>query len=213
MGYRDEVAALEARREAIEAELADKGVLALAERLGEVESQLRERRLRVLDSLRVASPCDARWEAMEGEGSVRHCHLCDKSVYDLAGMTREEAIRLLSREGDPACMRLHRRRDGTVITADCLVGRQRRNGRALAGATTLSAAVFGLAASSSYDERYEPPVAPVGEVYTMGERKWMSRTDASTSACFSMARRHRPMRSPKTSPERPTTTHRSMAAE
>lgn len=129
MGYRDDIIALTARRDALRAELAGKDAVALADSLLEVETRLQRRRLRVLSSLRIATPCDARWEAMEGEGRARHCGACDRTVYDVRGLTAAQALQLI---GEGACMRLYRRRDGTVITADCEVGRVRRRSRGAA---------------------------------------------------------------------------------
>lgn len=81
--------------------------------------------LPVLESVRVASPCSASWEAMRGDERARFCGECGKHVYNLSGMTRGEAEALIrEREGD-LCVRLHRRRDGMVLTRDCPVGRFR----------------------------------------------------------------------------------------
>ena len=95
---------------------------------------------------------------MEGEGRVRDCYACEKKVYDLSGMTGDAILELLDREGEAPCVRMHRRRDGTLITADCLVGRRRRNhqGLALAWLTTMSATLFGLASSAVWDEEPVP---------------------------------------------------------
>jgi hypothetical protein len=40
--------------------------------------------------MRVASPCSASWDAVEGDGRVRFCRLCGSNVYDLSEMTRAE---------------------------------------------------------------------------------------------------------------------------
>lgn len=56
---------------------------------------------------------------------MRFCGLCRKNVYNLSAMPREAAERLVAeREGD-LCALLYRRQDGTVLTADCPVGRRR----------------------------------------------------------------------------------------
>jgi len=75
-----------------------------------------------LDSLRIASPCLASWEAMRGDQRVRLCALCNLNVYDLAHMTRADALALVRRTEGRACVRLWRRSDGTVITSDCPLG-------------------------------------------------------------------------------------------
>lgn len=76
----------------------------------------------MLETLEVATPCPARWADMEGDDRVRFCRLCEKHVYNLSAMTAREAEDLIFQKEGSLCVRLHRRRDGTVITADCPVG-------------------------------------------------------------------------------------------
>lgn len=75
-----------------------------------------------LDSLKVASPCTVPWDSMRGDDAVRFCGLCEKNVYNLSAMTRVEAEAFLAERGVSACVRLFRRFDGTILTADCPVG-------------------------------------------------------------------------------------------
>ncbi len=73
-----------------------------------------------LDDLRIATPCSADWEQMQGDDRVRHCGDCRLNVYNVAEMTRAEAATLITMsEGKRVCMRLYRRPDGTLITQDC----------------------------------------------------------------------------------------------
>jgi hypothetical protein len=90
----------------------------------------RERRA-FLGRVRIATPCDASWEGMSGDDRMRQCALCDRKVYDLSSMSSAEAVALLTEhEGDRMpCIRLHRRRDGTVMTSDCPRGRSARKRR------------------------------------------------------------------------------------
>ena len=82
-----------------------------------------------LDRIRVAAPCDARWEDMTGDERVRRCASCQLQVYDLARLQRTEALGLLrEHEGRRLCMRLWRRPDGRVLTADCPLGVRGRVG-------------------------------------------------------------------------------------
>lgn len=104
------------------------------------------RTLRTLSEVRVASPCPARWEEMVGDDRVRFCSECRKNVYNLSVMTEAAALELVrSREG--ICGLLYRRRDGSVLTADCPVGRaafhRRVLRRVLATAASLLLAVGG----------------------------------------------------------------------
>src|SRR5688500_2093071 len=79
--------------------------------------------LNVLANVRVASPCSASWDQMEGDEQVRSCRHCDKNGYNLSGMSRAEA-RVRDREGG-LCVRSYRRRDGTRLTENCPVGLRR----------------------------------------------------------------------------------------
>ncbi|MBY0307218.1 MAG: hypothetical protein K2Q09_00605, partial [Phycisphaerales bacterium] len=86
--------------------------------------------LPLLDRVRVASPCNARWEDMRGDGRVRRCDRCSLNVYNLSALGRAEAEALLERhfnadgtqKAGRFCAQLYRRADGTVLTADCPVG-------------------------------------------------------------------------------------------
>lgn len=77
-----------------------------------------------VDSIRIASPCSMEWERMQGDDRVRFCSACGLNVFNLAAMDLEEAAQLISERSQGLCVRLHRRRDGTVLTQDCPVGRQ-----------------------------------------------------------------------------------------
>ncbi len=108
----------------------------------------------MLESLRIAAPCPARWDDMIGDDRTRFCHGCAKDVHDLSKFTREEAEALLKQHGHGTCVRLTRRADGTVITGDCPVGTQRRRRRAAAVAIASSVALS-VAALCAYEK--EPP--------------------------------------------------------
>ena len=75
-----------------------------------------------LDSIKVASPCSADWEAMIGNDRKRFCGQCKLNVYNLSGMTRKEAAGLLMNSEGRVCARFFRREDGTILTKDCPVG-------------------------------------------------------------------------------------------
>lgn len=103
-----------------------------------------------LNHLRIASPCPADWEKMKGDERVRFCDLCNLNVYNLAQLTRNEAVSLVAKTGGRICARVYRRADGTVITKDCPVGlraiRQRTArfaGAVFATLMSLSSVVFG----------------------------------------------------------------------
>jgi hypothetical protein len=76
------------------------------------------RRLQLLQDVRIASPCDERWDDMTGNAAIRFCARCRQNVYDVSAMTAADAERLLANDPD-RCLRLFRRADGKVLTADC----------------------------------------------------------------------------------------------
>ena len=81
-----------------------------------------KRRLSILDSVRIASPCDVGWANMRGDDKDRYCDRCQKNVYNLSGMTRTEAKNLLREKEGRLCVSIFRRLDGTILTADCPIG-------------------------------------------------------------------------------------------
>ncbi len=75
-----------------------------------------------LDNLRIASPCPANWNAMQGDERKRYCSECKLNVYNLSGMTRYDAEHLLRISEGRVCVRYFQRADGTILTQDCPVG-------------------------------------------------------------------------------------------
>jgi len=59
---------------------------------------------------------------MYGDDRKRFCGDCKLNVYNLSGMSREEAEALIMNAEDRLCVRFYKRRDGSVITEDCPVG-------------------------------------------------------------------------------------------
>lgn len=94
--------------------------------------------------LLVASPCDAAWEDMEGDGLVRFCHHCHRNVYNLAGMDEREAATWVRETEEHLRIRFYRRLDGTLLANDCPVGwRAVRNRLLQIGATVAGSGVAG----------------------------------------------------------------------
>jgi len=96
----------------------------------------------ILDRVRVASPCTARWEDMTGDDRSRFCRHCQKHVFNLSSMTRSEAEALVVAKEGKFCGRFHQRSDGRMLTADCPTGRRLRRRRL----AKIWAATFGLVA-------------------------------------------------------------------
>jgi hypothetical protein len=84
------------------------------------------RTLPLLRNIRIATPCKAPWEEMEGDDRVRFCGRCAKNVYNISAMSEAEATALVRDHEGKLCTRLYRRRDGAVLTSDCPVGVRRR---------------------------------------------------------------------------------------
>lgn len=75
-----------------------------------------------LDNLHIASPCPASWHAMTGDDKARFCKTCQKNVFNISMLTRQEAEALILEKEGNLCVRLARRKDGTIITDDCPIG-------------------------------------------------------------------------------------------
>ena len=84
-----------------------------------------------VDNIRVASPCNARWEDMDGDERARFCGQCRKHVFNLSAMTRTQIESLIREKEGKLCGRFYQRPDGRMITADCPTGQQRRRNRLL----------------------------------------------------------------------------------
>lgn len=95
---------------------------------------------------------------MSGDEKIRHCNSCDKSVFNLAQMTRREIEAVLLAQmntGRTACIRMYKRPDGTVVTADCLSVKQKlrlsinKSSVKIAAATAAILALAGITALHS----------------------------------------------------------------
>lgn len=97
-----------------------------------------------LDNIKVASPCSQDWDAMIGSERKRYCGECKLNVYNLSGMTRNEAENLIQNSEGRLCVRFYRRDDGTILTQDCPVGWRAVKVRATKMATAFASLIFGL---------------------------------------------------------------------
>jgi len=121
--------------------------------------------------IRIASPCRANWQNMEGDARTRFCHQCRKHVYNLSALTAESAAELVRAKEGKLCARFYRRADGTLLHAeDCPVGfaaRQWQRARRLTSAAVsmvlLVLGVNRLEAGSPIDEKKPPATPPVAE--------------------------------------------------
>jgi hypothetical protein len=128
-----------------------------------------------LDDVKVASPCSADWNAMYGDDRKRFCKECKLNVYNLSGMTRDEAERLVTNAEGRLCIRFYKRPDGTIITQDCPVGwakiKQRTRVYTTAALSMLMALLTGLFFVSLFKSE---------ATATMGEIAMPSRTPSPT---------------------------------
>lgn len=76
--------------------------------------------------MKIASPCLESWEGMRGDDRIRFCNRCSLHVYNLSAMSPSEAEELVGQKEGRLCVRFFQRRDGTVLTRDCPVGRRER---------------------------------------------------------------------------------------
>lgn len=167
--YRDDEGPLRERIEQLNAEQqtlrerarelrdAEARVAEIAREIEETQKRLDDLRGPAMDleRLRIASPCKASWDEMQGDERVRFCGHCQKNVYNLSGMRRDEATALVRERTGEICVRMYRRNDGTVLTTDCPVGARKKNVRrlvvlaagggalAMAGATLYSQTTMG----------------------------------------------------------------------
>ena len=145
MTYRNDLGALSARKEALETEVRDRQrELDDASRM--VDEFHARARLPVLDNIRVAAPCSASWDKMTGDDRVRACGDCQKNVYNLSSLTRDEAETLIREKEGKLCVRYFQRADGTILLKDCEIGvkrRRRRRWMAVGVAASLAGSVFG----------------------------------------------------------------------
>jgi len=100
-----------------------------------------------LEQIQIRKPCPVSWDQMAGDEKVRFCVHCKMNVFDLSAMDRDEAERFINQRaggaagsdrsdgsdgsgaageaGARTCVRMYRRMDGMVVTADCEVVRLR----------------------------------------------------------------------------------------
>ena len=97
-----------------------------------------------LNNIKIASPCSADWNAMYGDDRKRFCGDCKLNVYNLSGMTRDEAETLVTNAEGRLCVRSYQRADGTVITADCPVGWAKIKARTKVYATAIASLLVAM---------------------------------------------------------------------
>ena len=109
-----------------------------------------------LAHVRIASPCKANWDQMIGSDQIRFCGQCNLNVYNLSGMTRDQAESLIAANEGRLCVRFYRRRDGSIITQDCPVGLRAVRQRLTSVRKAVLAASLAFAASLGLHKLWPP---------------------------------------------------------
>lgn len=174
--FRDDADTLRERHAALTEQLAQAELAAaeaddLRERLKAVDALLHGSTQDLIDQVRFETPCDEDWDRMQGGGlAARHCGRCRKTVYDFTYMTREQIAHLLMDFESP-CVRLRRRKDGRVVTADCPPSRRAKTKLMLrVVAATAAAATLVGAAYYVYETQTACRVETIDSATTMGIR-------------------------------------------
>ncbi len=104
----------------------------------------------LLNQIQIAAPCHADWESMTGDERKRFCGDCKLNVYNVSSMSTKDAAQLIRESEGEACLRLYRRKDGTIITDNCPVGLRNLRNRVLAKTAAVTAlfALLGLASGA-----------------------------------------------------------------
>jgi hypothetical protein len=118
------------------------------------------------DDIRIASPCKSDWDQMYGDDRRRFCAECKLNVYNLSGMTRDEAERLVMNSEGRLCVRFFRRKDGTILTQDCPVGWKAVKKRATRVAVAFSSILAGFLAGVFSLRAVDATISaiPIGDV-------------------------------------------------
>jgi hypothetical protein len=117
-----------------------------------------------LNNLRVASPCSADWNEMYGDDRKRFCGECKLHVYNLSGMTEDEAENLVMSAEGRLCVRFYKRADGSVITQDCPVGWARVKQRTRVIATAAFSLVMALLSGVFLMSLFSKQKATIGDL-------------------------------------------------
>lgn len=111
-----------------------------------------------LDVIQIDRPCDAAWDAMPGDDRRRFCAHCQKHVFNLAAMPRDEAERLVCESAGSLCARVQRDAAGTVVTLDYARTERRPTWfwLMIGGGSAMTLALAG----AIYAARQPPPARP-----------------------------------------------------
>jgi hypothetical protein len=139
----------------------------------------------LVQSVYVASPCDVGWDSMQGDDRKRFCGQCKLNVYNTSFMSTMEIAELMRESEDRVCIRLYKRFDGTIITADCPVGLRKIRDRIRKVACNVVAQLiaFGFISSAQAQGLIGAPVDGRGR-YMAPDPKPCLGIDSDTANCI-----------------------------
>ena len=147
-----------------------------------------------LNNIKIASPCSANWDEMYGNERKRFCGDCKLNVYNLSGMSRDEAENLVTSSEGRLCVRFYKRADGSIITRDCPVGwakvKQRARVLATAAFSLILSLFAGVFAASFFGRQKDD----------LGRFRWMQFATPSPTPYILMGGVPAPTRTPKSAP-------------
>src|SRR5581483_8210534 len=108
------------------------------------EEAAMSKKLTILDRISIPSPCPTAWDSMTGNRRQRFCRQCNKTVYNLSAMTRDEAEALVARFAGRLCARIERDANGVTMTEEVTAAPQLISRRASPVAAALVSAMIGL---------------------------------------------------------------------
>jgi hypothetical protein len=111
---------------------------------------------------------------------VRHCGDCNKNVYNLSQMTRDEAEALLLAKEGRLCVRYFQRKDGTILLKDCTVGVTNGRKRKLIAAGAAALLAGGVGAAFALRPHSENLSASI-EQQPAGDEQWQGKLAVSNT--------------------------------
>ncbi|CAN5550909.1 hypothetical protein BH10ACI2_BH10ACI2_09350 [soil metagenome] len=117
-----------------------------------------------LKGIKVASPCSADWNEMYGDARKRFCSDCKLNVYNLSGMTQDEAESLIMNAEGRLCVRFYKRADGSVITQDCPVGWAKMKQRTRMFATAAFSLLMAICTGVFFVSMFSSPKEMIGKL-------------------------------------------------
>lgn len=111
-----------------------------------------------INSIRIAKPCSVPWESTTGDERIRRCGECKMNIYNTAAMNADEVRKLVENPKERLCLRLYRRADGTLMTADCPRGIRALRKRAARYAGAALAALLGAFSIGYGQDRSSAPL-------------------------------------------------------